>query len=237
MNAMKKIFTTIAAAVLAGAMATAVSCGDKSSSSSSGVRIDGGENARKNMTDEEYQAAYVSGFDLKPDEDENISIMISFDRSYFGGDDSDYSEIYLIDRYFEALNNNDVQGILDCYYPGYLESLGSGDSTDTPESYVQNYRDQLASALVDNFKFEFLDVSNCQLSGDSEADSFFATDDGALENAFGAEILDKVSDRKLVTIGGYTYFTADSDYAELNTFFTEGIKFCVYTIDGKPYIF
>ena len=233
---MKRIITALTAAALAGAMLTAVSCGDKESSSS-GVRVDGGDTARKNMTDEEYQTAYVSGFDLKPADDENISIMISFDLGYFGGESKDFSEIYLIDRYFDALNKNDVQGVLDCYYPDYLASL-CGDSTfATPEVFVQTYREQLEGNLTENFSFDFIDVSNCQLSGDLEADTAFANRDETLKAAFGDGIVDKISDRKLVTIGGYTYITADGEYAELTKLIPDGILFCVYTIDGKPYIF
>ena len=234
---MKKIFTAVMAAALAGAMLTAVSCGDKDSSSSSGSRVDGGANARKNMTNDEYQGAYVSGFDLKPDDDENISIMISFDLGYFGGESKDYSEIYLIDRYFDALNKNDVQGVLDCYYPDYLASLCGAGTFDSPEAFVTAYREQLAENFTEDFSFDFIDVSNCQLSGDLEADTAFANRDETLKAAFGEASADKISNRKLVTIGGYTYVTADGSYAELTSLIPEGMQFCVYTIDGKPYIF
>ncbi|MBP5362175.1 MAG: hypothetical protein J6Y71_03990 [Ruminococcus sp.] len=234
---MKKLLSVVAAVVLAGVMATTVACGNKESSSTSGVRVDGGATARKNMTNDEYQEAYVSGFDLKPDEDENINIMFSFDLSYFGGESKDFSEIYVIDKYFNSLNNNDVQGILDCYYPNYLESLCGDGTFASPEEFVKAYREQLEGMLAENFKFEFIDISNCQLSGDLEADTMFANRDETLKAAFGDDIIEKISSRKMVTIGGYTYITSDGDYAELTTLIPEGIIFCLYTIDGKPYIF
>lgn len=235
MNAMKKIFTVIAAAVLAGTVFTA--CGDKNSSSSSGVRIDGGENARKNMTDEEYHGQYMTNFDLTPSDDENISIMISFDNRCFGNEGTDYSEIYLVDRYFDALNNNDVQGVLDCYYPDYLESL-CGDSTfASPEEFVQTYRSSLTELFTDDFSFDFIDISNCRLSGDLDADTMFANRDETLKTAFGDEFTEKITDRKMLTIAGDSYVTADGDWAEVKSLIPEGIQFCVYTIDGQPYIF
>lgn len=234
---MKRIFSVLAAALLAGAMATAVSCGDKKSSSTSGVRIDGGGNARKNMTDEEYHGTYMTNFDLTPADDENITIMVSFDNRFLGNNGTDYSEIYLIDRYFDALNNNDVQGVLDCYYPGYLDSLCGDDTFESPEAFVQTYREQLEGTLTENFKFDFLDISNCQQSGDLEADSMFANRDETMKAAFGDDIVNKISDRKLLTIAGDSYITADGDWAEITSLIPEGIMFCVYTIDGKPYIF
>lgn len=234
---MKRIFSVLAAALLAGAMATAVSCGDKKSSSTSGVRIDGGGDARKNMTDEEYHGTYMTNFDLTPADDENITIMVSFDNRFLGNNGTDYSEIYLIDRYFDALNNNDVQGVLDCYYPGYLDSLCGDDTFESPEAFVQTYREQLEGTLTENFKFDFLDISNCQQSGDLEADSMFANRDETMKAAFGDDIVNKISDRKLLTIAGDSYITADGDWAEITSLIPEGIMFCVYTIDGKPYIF
>ncbi|MCQ2490548.1 MAG: hypothetical protein MJ079_03015 [Ruminococcus sp.] len=234
---MKRIFSVLAAAILAGAMATAVSCGDKKSSSTSGVRIDGGGNARKNMTDEEYHGTYMTNFDLTPADDENITIMVSFDNRFLGNNGTDYSEIYLIDRYFDALNNNDVQGVLDCYYPGYLDSLCGDDTFESPEAFVQTYREQLEGTLTENFKFDFLDISNCRQSGDLEADSMFANRDETMKAAFGDDIVNKISDRKLLTIAGDSYITADGDWAEITSLIPEGIMFCVYTIDGKPYIF
>lgn len=234
---MKRIFSVLAAALLAGAMATAVSCGDKKSSSTSGVRIDEGGNARKNMTDEEYHGTYMTNFDLTPADDENITIMVSFDNRFLGNNGTDYSEIYLIDRYFDALNNNDVQGVLDCYYPGYLDSLCGDDTFESPEAFVQTYREQLEGTLTENFKFDFLDISNCQQSGDLEADSMFANRDETMKAAFGDDIVNKISDRKLLTIAGDSYITADGDWAEITSLIPEGIMFCVYTIDGKPYIF
>ena len=234
---MKKIFTVLAAAVLAGAMATAVSCGDKESSSASGTRIDEGGSARKNMTDEEYHSQYMTNFDLLPTSDENISIMISFDNRYFGNEGTDYSEIYLVDRYFDALNNNDVQGVLDCYYPDYLASLCGDGTFATPEDFVQTYRSSLAELFTDEFKFDFIDVSDCRLSGDADADTMFANRDETLKEAFGDSITDKITDRKLLTIAGDSYVTANGSWAEVKSLLPEGIQFCVYTIDGKPYIF
>ncbi|MBO7396175.1 MAG: hypothetical protein J6U16_08680 [Ruminococcus sp.] len=235
---MKKMNKAALAVLLAGAMLTAVSCGSKeSSSSSSGVRVDGGANARKNMTDEEYRSTYMTNFDLTPSDDENIKIMVSFDNRFLGNEGTDYSEIYLVDNYFDALNNNDIQGVLDCYYPDYLESLCGDGTFATPEDFVKEYREQLQAVLTDNFKFDFIEISNCQLSGDLEADTMFANRDETLKAAFGEDIANKISDRKMLTIAGDSYITADGEWAEVKSLIPEGIIFCVYTIDGKPYIF
>lgn len=234
---MKKIFTAFAAILLAGAMVTSVACGDKGSSSESGVRIDGGETARKNMTDEEYHSTYMTNFDLTPADDENITIMISFDNRFLGKEGTDYSELYLVDRYFDALNNNDVQGVLDCYYPDYLNRLCGDDTFASPEEFVKTYREQLVGVFTDEFKVDFIEISNCQLSGDIEADTMFANRDETLKNAFGDDIISKISDRKMLTVAGDSYITAGGDWAEIKSLIPEGIIFCVYTIDGKPYIF
>ena len=67
----------------------------------------------------------------------------------------------------------------------------------------------------------------------------FATRDQSLQKAFGDDFTSKITERKLLTIAGYTYFTSKSGdgYANLVDVLPEGIQFCVYTIDGKPYIF
>ena len=233
---MKRILRAAAALLLAGAMACGVSCGDKESSAS-GVRIDEGANARKNMTDEEYHSSYMTNFDLKPEDDENIKIMISFDNRYFGKEGTDYTEIYLIDKYFDALNNNDISGILSCYYPGYLDSLCGEDTFATPEEFAKTYRDQLAGLFGEDFKFGFIEISDCTSGGDPETENMFQNRDDTLKAAFGDAIADKITDRKLVTIGGDSYVTGGGGWAEVNQMISEGIVFCVYTIDGQPYLF
>ena len=96
-----------------------------------------------------------------------------------------------------------------------------------------------AEKLCEGFSINFIEVSNCQLAGDLDADSRFATRDETLKKAFGDDFTSKISDRKLLTIGNYTYFgNADNNYlTELTNVIPEGIQFCVYEIDGKPYIF
>ncbi len=233
---MKRIFRAAAAVLLAGAMLCGASCGDKESSVS-GVRIDGGANARKNMTDEEYHGSYVTNFDLKPADDPNVKIMISFDNRYFGKEGTDYSEIYLIDSYFDALNNNDISGILGCYYPGYIESLCGDDTFKTPEEFVKTYRDQLVTLFGEDFKFGFIEISDCSLGGDEQIENMFTNRDDTLKTAFGDDFLSKVTDRKYITVSGDSYVTGGGGWAEVKQLIPEGIMFCVYTIDGKPYLF
>lgn len=233
---MRKMITTVAAVMLAGAMAALAACGDKDSSSDSGVRIDGGANARSSMTAEEYASAYVSNDDLLPADDENVTIQISYDNSFWN-EDTGYDELYLVNRYFEALNKRDIQAVLDCYYPGYLDSLCGDDTFADPEEFVSTYIEQLEGVFTEFFEVKFIDISNCQVSGDLEADSMFANRDETLKAAFGDEFTDKITDRKVLTVAGYSYIEAEGDFAEINTLIPEGIIFCVYMIDGKPYIF
>lgn len=238
---MRKILTAVTALILAGTMAAGMaSCGDKDKkeSSTSENMLVGGQKPT-DMSNDDYQKAYVSGFDLKPSDDENISVMISFDSDYFGGESKDYSEIYLVDKYIDALNKNDVAAVKECYYPDYLESLCENGDYETPEAFIKAYYSTLEQTLCQDFSIDFIDVSNCQVGGDLAADTMFATRDQSLQKAFGDDFTSKITERKLLTIAGYTYFTSKSGdgYANLVDVLPEGIQFCVYTIDGKPYIF
>ncbi len=154
---MKKLFTAVMAVLLAGAVMTAVSCGGKdSSSSSSGVRVDGGDTARKNMTDEEYHSAYMSNDDLKPADDSNVSIQISYDNNYWN-DSTGYDELYAVNDYVEALNNGDFKAIADCYYPGFLEGLcKESEQFTSAEQFVEQYYATLEDTLCEGFKINFI---------------------------------------------------------------------------------
>ncbi|MCR5016883.1 MAG: hypothetical protein K6A75_10015 [Ruminococcus sp.] len=237
---MKKLFTAVMAVLLAGAVMTAVSCGGKdSSSSSSGVRVDGGDTARKNMTDEEYHSTYMSNDDLKPADDSNVSIQISYDNNYWN-DSTGYDELYAVNDYVEALNSGDFKAIADCYYPGFLEGVcKESEQFTSAEQFVEEYYATLEGALCEGFKINFIEISDCRLAGDAEADSRFEMRDENLKTVFGDDIISKISDRKLLTMGGYTYYgSEDTNYiTELTNVLPEGMLFCVYTIDGKPYIF
>lgn len=238
---MRRLFTAAAAFMLACAMTAGMaSCGDKekSESSVSGNTLVGGQKPT-NMSNEDYQKAYVAGADLLPSIDSNVTIQISYDNSFWN-DETGYEELYLVDRYIDALNKADVKTIAECYYPGYLESVcEDNDKYANPEAFIKDYYSNLAEKLCEGFSINFIEVSNCQLAGDLDADSRFATRDETLKKAFGDDFTSKISDRKLLTIGNYTYFgNADNKYlTELTNVIPEGIQFCVYEIEGKPYIF
>ena len=240
---MKKMNKAALAILLAGAMLTAVSCGDKgsssTSSSSSGVRVDGGENARKNMTDEEYHSAYMANDDLKPADDSNVSIQISYDNSFWN-DSTGYDELYMVNKYVEALNSGDYEAIAACYYPGFLDGVcKASERYDSEEKFIEDYYTTMEQTLCEGFKINFIEISDCRLAGDTEADARFESRDQNLKTVFGDDIISKITDRKLLTMGGYTYYgNEESNYiAELTNVLPEGMLFCVYTIDGKPYIF
>ena len=212
-----------------------VSCGDKEESS--GVNLVGGPSAGQNVSNDDmpYGARIT---ELTSDMDENISIMISFDNRYLGGGGQDYSEVYLVDDYFDALNRNDVEAVKACYYPNYLEALSGEKSFSSPDEFISTYRSELESILGAGFSLAFIDISNCQVSGDSEAETLFDIRDASLSEVFGEGILDRITDRKLLTIAGDSYYTLEEGgWGEISAVLSEGIRICVYEIDGKPYIF
>ena len=163
---MRRLFTAAAALILAGTMTAGMaSCGDKDKkeSSTSENMLVGGQKPT-DMSNDDYQKAYVSGFDLKPSDDENISVMISFDSDYFGGESKDYSEIYLVDKYIDALNKNDVAAVKECYYPDYLESLCENGDFEIPRGVHQSL---LSNRTLKQTLWQFsqflsrIHVSNC----------------------------------------------------------------------------
>lgn len=234
---MKKIFSWAAAITLAAVMAVGTaSCGDKEESSGTNL-VGGGPADGKDVADEDMPyGAHVT--ELTSEIDENISIMIGFDNRYLGEGGQDYSEVYLVDSYFDALNRNDVAAVKACYYPGYLEALSGDDSFDSPEEFISTYRAELENTFGAGFNIEFIDISNCQLSGDTEAETMFSIRDSSLAEVFGDSILDKITSRKLLTIAGNSYYTLEGGgWGEITSVLPEGIFICVYEIDGKPYIF
>lgn len=234
---MKKIFSWAAAVVLAAAMtAGTASCGDKEESS--GVNLVGGGPADgKDVADSDMPyGAHVT--ELTSEVDENISIMIGFDNRYLGNGGEDYTDVYLVDDYFDALNRKDVEAVKACYYPGYLEALSGEDSFASPEEFIEAYCEELDNALGAGFNIEFIDISYCQLSGDTEADTMFSIRDSSLAEVFGEDMLDKITSRKLLTIAGNSYYTLEGGgWGEIASVLPEGMLICVYEIDGKPYIF
>ena len=235
---MKKFTSALAMVILACLTASAVSCGDKTDNSNSGNMLVGSEKPT-DMDNETYQNTYASNDDLLPSQDSNVSIQISYDNSYWN-DSTGYDELYLVDKYVSALNSGDVKAINDCYYPGFLEGIcKDSGSYESAEAFIKDYYAQMEDTFGEGFQINFIEISNCQLAGDLEADSRFATRDENLKKIFGDDIASKISDRKLLTIGGYSYYgNADTKYiTELTNVLPEGILFCVYTIDGKPYIF
>ena len=238
---MKKFTSAVMAFVLAGAVTVSVSCESKEKKSENESSLSGdvlvGNEKPANMSNDDYQNAYVPNADLLPKDDENISIQICYDNSVWNSE-TGFDELYVVDRYIDALNKNDIEAVEACYYDGFLDHICKENELDSPEAFIKNYRETLAESLVDEFSIDFIEISNCQIIGDSEAESMFSTRDEALKNAFGDDIISKITDRKLLTIAGDSYFTSpDGSWGEITASLPEGIRFCVYTIDGKPYIF
>lgn len=228
---MKKFICLGAAITLA---CTAVGCGEKKSPGN--LDVPDGFHASQ----DELPYGSVTA-EIKPGNDGNVKVMVCFDRRYFGGEgeDADLGEVYKLTDCIAGLNANDHELLKGCYYPGYLEKSAEGTGYADVDAYLDAYHEDLVKKLGNDFEIDYIDISQCYLTGDSEGDSYFEIADSILTEIAGEGILDKVTSRKLAEIGGYTTFKADGS-TKMLTNYTENqgaMQICVYKIDGEYYLF
>lgn len=193
-----------------------------------------GNGANINEEDFPYGSTIV---ELSKEADENIEIKIGFDRRYFieDTDNPDYSVIYKIHDFVKSLNTKDSDLLRSLYYPDYLEHYAEENSDLSADEYVEEYLGNVEKVLGEGFEIDYIDVSNCTLESDDDAESYFSMCDKALVKVAGDDILDKVTSRRVVEIGGYTTYKQDGGSYQL-TNHTDAINLYVYVIDGQAYI-
>lgn len=237
---MKSYFSATAAALSAMIMAAAmVGCGDNGGNSSSdGDNMVGAGLADGDNDIAENDLPYGSTIVERSKEvDENIEIKIAFDKRFFIEDEEnpDYSEIYKIHDYVKAINTKDGEMLKGLYYPGYLAEATQTKGYDGEDDYVDSFFSSIEEALGEGFEIDYIDVSDCILGSNEEAANYFNTCDEALAKVSGADILDKVTSRKVIEIGGYsTYKQGGNSYQLANHVSIPYL--CLYTIDGQVYI-
>ena len=237
---MKSYFSATAAALSAMIMAAAmVGCGDNGGNSSSdGDNMVGAGLADGDNDIAENDLPYGSTIVERPKEvDENIEIKIAFDKRFFIEDEEnpDYSEIYKIHDYVKAINTKDGDLLDSVYYPGYLAYGAETNSYGSEEDYINSFFSSIEDALGEGFEIDYIDVSNCLLESDSEAKGYFDARDEALAKVSGADILDKVTSRKVVEIGGYSTYKQEGNSYQLANHVSIPYL-CLYKIDGQVYI-
>lgn len=231
---MKKIIAAVLASFMGITAFTA--CGDKEEGASeSGMLGAGGQDIPEDYVADsdvlEYGASVV---ELKPTTNENVKVMISFDKRYFS--EEEYGAIYAVSDYIAAINDNDHELIGKVFYEGYLdyaaEQTGVGDS----DTYIDTFEADLAESLGEGFNIDYIDVSACYDSEDGASARYFDSVDGVLTELSGEEILDKVDYRRMVEIGGNTtYKSPTGSYMFVNH--ESPFMLCVYRIDGEYYLF
>ncbi len=237
---MKSYFSVTAAALSAMMMAAAmVGCGDDGGSSSSdgnnmvgaGFADGGSDVAEKDLP---YGATIL---ERSREEDENLDIKIAFDKRFFieDEDNPDYSEIYKIHDYVKSINDKDGDLLKSLYYPGYLADVTKSKGYENEDDYVDSFFGSIEEALGEGFEIDYIDVSDCILGSDDASASYINTCNKALADISGVDILDKVTSRKIVEIGGYsTYKQGENSYQLTNHVNIPYL--CLYTIDGQVYI-
>ena len=221
---MKRALCLAAAAILACAAITG--CGEGKESSNSYTL---------NQENMEYGATIT---ELRPSANENVKIMISFDNRFFGGsgEEKDYSDIYSICDCIAGFNTNDHQLIKDHSYPGYLDNVAEQTGAAGADEYLDSYVEKLTDTLGEGFEIDYIDISKCSGESDDESEYYFGTVDRTLIEIAGADVLDKVTSRKMITIGGDTSYTLPTGTYKLTNHASEMV-FCLYQIDGEYYIF
>ncbi|MDE6789569.1 MAG: hypothetical protein K2J47_09655 [Ruminococcus sp.] len=231
---MKKFLCGIMAVFIAVSMA---SCADEKDESSltSGKQLVGDAGDDVNLKEEDMPYGSTV-YELSESNDDHVKYITCFDRRYFGSSDEnnpDYSEIYAIHDYIVALNENDHDAMKSLYYDGYIEAFCQNNNISDIDEYIDNVYNAAVSYLGEGFEINYIDISNC-LDGDSNGGkSYTEIADGYLEKI---DVLDKVTSKKVVEIGGYTCYSIEGSGAYQLTNHMEAIVLAVYEIDGQIYI-
>lgn len=233
---MKKILCSAVALCVFGGALTGCGKSDESESHAHNMLGD---------TDD-WQGVDISGDDLpygsviteiRPANDPRFEVPICFDSRYFAeyGSDDDLTDIYKIHDYIIAINKGDGALMESLYYPGFLNQVCVERGYDDVQDYVDQLHSSFESKLGEGFEIDYINVSNCYGTEDEEAQGYFTYVEDSI-NDFDASLWEKITNKKLVEVGGYTNFTnADGNNTLTNFIDPLTIGFC--EIDGEYYIF
>ncbi len=173
-------------------------------------------------------------YQLLPENDENIKYTVEFDKRYFGGEENDLREVYILHDYIKALNENDHEKIKSLYYPGYLEYMCNIGGYLSVDQYLESVNAALTKALGEGFEIDYINISNCLTEKDEDATSYFIQAESVLYTV-DSSLEGKITSKKVTEIGGYTcYSTPENSYVFVNH--TDALTLLVYEIDGKIYL-
>lgn len=229
---MKKILCSIIAVLMTAVM---VSCSNEDNdSSTSGNQLVSDVDIGVNIKEEDMP--YGSTIcELTESNDDHIKYITCFDKRYFGGDDEnnpDYSEIYAVHDYIAAFNANDHDTIKSLYYNGYLENACKDNGYNDVNGYIDALYNTTTTYLGEDFEINYIDISDCLGAESAAAAAYIEIVDSYLEKI---GVLDKVTSKKVIEIGGYTCYSSGGNTYQL-TNHMETIILGIYVIDGKPYI-
>ena len=226
---MKRLLCTALSAIMICGM---TGCGDKHSHTNMVGYIDDemGDVKQEEMP---YGATI---YELRPSNDERVKYTVEFDKRYFGGDGEteDLGEIYLVHDYIVAVNENDHDAIKNLYYPGYLELLCVNGGYSSADEYLDGMSNTLKQTLGEDFEINYINISDCLTEGE-EAEKFFQFADAEIA-LFDSSLLNKITSKKVVEIGGFTSYKAGGNSYVLENH-TTPINLRIYQIDGKYYFF
>ncbi len=224
---MKKIICAALGAILLGASMS--SCHDEEKHQMINTAMD----KDANLTQDEMPYG-ATIYQLLPENDENIKYTMEFDKRYFGGEDNDLREVYILHDYIQALNENDHEKIKSLYYPGYLEYMCNIGGYLSVEQYLESMNGSLTKELGEGFEIDYINISDCLTEKDEKGVSYFIQAESVLYTIDGS-LEEKITSKKAVEIGGYTsYSTPEGNYVFVNH--AEPLTLLVYEIDGKIYL-
>lgn len=240
---MRNMLMKAAALAAAGVMMlTMPSCGNKQDSSdTSGTELTG-DNGKdyadsvKNASEDEMPYG-ATIFRMEKEYDPEALITTEFDRRFFEERDETYPEIHKIINYMYALNTVDADLMEKSFYPPYLKKMCEDSGASDVKSYIQQYHDSLESRLGEGFNIDYMEVIACTDETDPDTAEYFAKLDEALDSLGEGKISDKVTSRRMATIGGYSTFNLNGEgtYVLMNRLDNE-INFAIYEIDGEYWL-
>ena len=239
---MNSLLQKVAAFAAAGAMMlTMTSCGNKQDSENSTTELTG-DNGKDyadsvgNASEEEMPYG-ATIYRMEKQYDPEALITTEFDRRFFAEKDETYPEIHKISNYMYALNNVDVELMESAFYPPYLKKMCENAGVSDTKSYIQQYHDSLESRLGEGFNIDYMEVIDCRDETDPDAAEYFAKLDEALDSLGEGKISERVTSRRMATIGGYSTFNLNGEgtYVLMDRL-DNNINFAIYEIDGEYWL-
>lgn len=231
---MKKLLCTALSAILFCTFMTG--CGDKDEHEhEEGRNMVGSFGADDNITLENMPyGSYVT--ELSPNADEHLTYKMCYDSRYLGNEDgTGLTEIYRLHDFIRALNTNDHELMESLFYPGYLKYISEKDGSENLEEYLDNLYIYVKTCLGGNFEMNYINISNCYSEEDETAVSYLQTTDTDLYG-FDSSLAGKVTSKKVVEIGGDTYFNGDENSGFIKNYM-DPFMISLYEIDGETYLF